>query len=705
MRRLRAWPIALLAAAFLVPGFLPAQRQPAGQAKPAAESKPVDAEPAKAGDKAAAQQQPAEAAKPAAESKPVEAEPAKADDKAAAPPAEEGKRSSEGFQGSVDVGYRWRSDVRGNLNSYRSVVNLGEGPKLFGAELSVRPGAKKFFDRMEVRANSWGGDPYNTARLDVGKSGVYELSADYRNLAYFNFLPSFANPAIERGIFLNQRSFDIGRRLAEVRLDLRPGKTITPYLAWSHDSGSGQGITDFVSDGNEYPVATLLRDKTDNLRGGVRITRGAFHLTLEQGGAFFKDDSRAFDADRNPGNRTTPLLGQTLFLSRLEQAYGVRGRNVYSQALLSASLGSRLDISGQFLYSRPTSDATYWQSNTGNFVNLQSLLFFSGQQGLATAQAKQPHTSASAGAEYRPFRRLRIFETFLTDRLHNASSAAVDQQILLSGQQPFLADRLIWNYNQQQVDAFFDATSKITLRGGYRYVWGESTLRAPQLFPQPAGERFELRRNVGLAGVTARAGDKLSTAVDYEGAAGDRTYFRTGLQDYQKLRARARYQAAATLALQATFSYLNNQNPDPLSNYDFESRESALSVYWTPGGGKRVALTAEYARLTIRSDIGYLDPLTLTGAQSVYRDRGHSATSVLDVALGKAKLQVGGSLFVSSGSRPTNFYQPVAALAVPIAKRVEWRSEWRWYSLSESLYSYEGFGSHMFVTGLRLHTR
>ncbi len=702
MRRLRLrpimlCPIVLCPMAFLAPA--PAQEQLAAPSRAAEQEQPVA--PAKSPEPAKS----SEPEKPGGPSKPLEAEPAKAEDKAVAVAAEEGKRSTEGFQGSVDVGYRVRSDVRGSVNSYRSVVNLGEGPKLFGAELSLHPGAKKLFDRIEVRANSWGGDPYNTARLDAGKGGVYELSADYRNLAYFNFLPSFANPAIERGILLNQRSIDLGRRLAEVRLDLRPGKTITPYLAWSHDSGSGQGITDFVSDGNEYPVATLLRDTTDNLRGGVRITRGGFHLTLEQGGAFFKDDSRAFDADRIPGNRLTPLLGQTLFLSRLEQAYGVRGRNVYSQALLSTSLGSKLDVSGQFLYSRPTSDTSYWQSNAGNFVNLQSLLFFSGQQGLATAQAKQPHTSASAGAEYRPFRRLRIFETFLTDRLHNASGVAVAEQILLGGQQPVLADRLVWNYNQQQVDAFFDATSKITLRGGYRYVWGESTLRAPQLFPQPAGERFELRRNVGLAGVTARAGDKFSAAVDYEGAAGDRTYFRTGLQDYQKVRARTRYQAAATLALQATFSYLNNQNPDPRSSYDFESRESALSVYWTPGGGRRVALTAEYARLTIRSDISYLDPLTLTREQSLYRDRGHSATSVLDLALGKAKLQVGGSLFISSGSRATNFYQPVAGLAVPLSKRVEWRSEWRWYSLSESIYSYEGFGSHIFVTGLRLHTR
>ncbi len=37
------------------------------------------------------------------------------------------------------------------------------------------------------------------------------------------------------------------------------------------------------------------------------------------------------------------------------------------------------------------------------------------------------------------------------------------------------------NYNQQQVEAILDVTSKITLRGGYRYVWGDATVRAGQL--------------------------------------------------------------------------------------------------------------------------------------------------------------------------------------------------------------------------------
>ena len=72
------------------------------------------------------------------------------------------------------------------------------------------------------------------------------------------------------------------------------------------------------------------------------------------------------------------------------------------------------------------------------------------------------------------------------------------------------------------------------------------------------------------------------------------------------MRARARYQLAAKLSLQASFSLLNNQNPTPGINYNFLSRQNSLSVSWTPS--KRVSILGEYTRSTLYSNIGYLEP-------------------------------------------------------------------------------------------------
>ena len=146
--------------------------------------------------------------------------------------------------GTADLVYRWVGDVGGNFNAYRSVVNLGSGPKLSTVDLTIQDPSKRLFDRAEVRGEGWGGDPYNGARASVEKDGLYRFSFDYRNIAYYNFLPSYA---------LGQRASDTARRMSAFELELRPGRRVVPYLAYARDAGIGGGITDFYSDANECP--------------------------------------------------------------------------------------------------------------------------------------------------------------------------------------------------------------------------------------------------------------------------------------------------------------------------------------------------------------------------------------------------------------------------------------------------------------------
>jgi hypothetical protein len=267
-----------------------------------------------------------------------------------------------------------------------------------------------------------------------------------------------------------------------------------------------------------------------------------------------------------------------------------------------------------------------------------------------------------------------------------------------------LTSLLAMNYNQEQTDVLLEVTHKLTLRGGYRYVWGDAET-GNMLIAGPGQESSELRQQVGIAGINFRASQKLSFNGEFEGAASDHAYFLTSLYNYQKMRARARYQIASTLALQASFSLLNNQNPAAGSNYDFLSRQNSLSASWTPS--KRVSILGEYTRSTLRSNIGYLDPAFLTPVTALYRDNAHNASALVDLVLpGYAKLTprlaFGGSLFISSGSRPTTFYQPLVRLSLPLHKGVVWKSEYRYYGYDEAFYQYEGFRAHLLQTGLAI---
>ena len=437
--------------------------------------------------------QEASAPAPKAEEKPAEA----------APAADTGAPSTDvPYSYSVDFGYRAIPSRGGDFQTYRSVLNLGEGPKLFGGTFSYEA-PHRLFDRIEIQANDWGGEPYTTGRLYIRKLKLYEFSVNYRDIAYFNAEPSFADPTVLGGVLLNQRSFDTRYRMADVDLTLRPGSRIIPYLAWSHGSRYGNGITTYETDLNEYPVGTLYRDKTDYLRGGVRLEMNRFHVTLEEGGLLMKDDQQVYSNGFSSGNRTTPFFGQQLTLTNALEAYGVRGDGLFSKVLMTGSVTSWLDVYGQFEYSQPSTTVNYFQNAAGNFVNLDSLLFFTREQALLNSQSKEPHTSGSIGFELRPLSRLRIIENVSTDRLHVASSGLLNDTLLpATGDNLFTTtpqgDRYVLNYSQQEVNVIFDVTKKLTIRGGHRYVWGNLETRAP-ILSEATTESAELKRNVGLA--------------------------------------------------------------------------------------------------------------------------------------------------------------------------------------------------------------
>jgi hypothetical protein len=654
----------------------------------------------------------------AAPAAPDKAAPEKAATQTAAP-AESPVPSAESWlTGSIDLGYRWQTGVGGSLDTYRSIVNLGSGPKLLGTEFTLTDPKHRAFDQIRVRAYSWGDEPYGTFHLDARKSKLYDFNADYRDMAYFDYLPSYADPLAARGIVLNEQSFDTRRHLGSYTLDLLPGNWFVPYLAYERDSGAGIGATVFQSDGNEYPVPNTLRDLTNLYRGGVRFELRRFHATLEGGGTTFKNDQSLYQGSGvNPGNNLTPYLGQTLDLTSLVAAYGIRGHSEYGKALVTANVTSWLDFYGQFLYSQPDTSVNYYQRDTGSLVLQSQLLFYSGQQFLLSAASKLPHTTGSAGVEIRPLRHVRILESWLTDRMHEAGSAN-STNLLLSPPNPstqiagLLASSLATNYNQEEVNAIFDATSKLTLRGGYRYVWGDSLDATLPPAGLASSDQVKFRRNVGLGGLTYRPIHKLFFSAEAEAASSSGAYFRTSLYDYQKVRAQARYQATGSLSFSADFMALNNQNPQPAQaidnvQYNYLALSESLSLLWTPAK-KPWDFEGSYTRSALRSDIGYLDPGTLQPETSRYRDNAHTATALFNIKLapGSSKriprLTAGGSFFISSGSRPTSYYQPMVKLWVPLRQRAIWFTEWTYDGYGEAFYLYEGFRTHLITTGVRL---
>lgn len=622
------------------------------------------------------------------------------------------------LSGYIDLGYRWETGVYGSNATYRSVVDLGSGPKLLGADFTILntflSPSMRFFDTINVRASDIGDDPYETIHLDIRKAKYYNFSGDYRNIAYYNNLPGYADPLLGSGLILNEQAQDTRKRIGDFRLDLLPNHVFMPYLEYDHTSDYGTGIANFVANADEYPVTNLTRDSNENYRGGVRIELSRWHFRLEQGGTTFKDDEQlnAGAGQTNYGNLYSPYLGQTLELTSLSEAYGVRGHSYYTDASFSANPIKWADIYGTFLYSQPVSNVNFTGLDTGNQVLLSEVLFYTGEQNLIASASKAPHTSANLGAELRPVRRLRVIPSWLTDRMHSSGSSVGQQNLTAASGSVSIASllnaALVSNINRAGMDVFVDITRRITLRGGYRYEWGNASDVILPIAELVTGlEEGKIRRSIWIAGLAWRPVQNAWVNLDLEDGSSGSTYFRTSLYNYQKASARGRYRLSPVFSLSASASVLNNQNPSPGIDYNFLAHQESASFQYTPAGGKIWSFEGGYTRSTVYSNINYLDPEFLIPEQSLYRDNAHTLNAMFNFNLPgwlgyKTNLQFGGSAFLSSGSNPTTFYQPSARLSIAIRKNLSWNSEWRYYGFDQSFYLYQGFRTEMVTTGVRI---
>jgi hypothetical protein len=605
--------------------------------------------------------------------------------------------------GSLEFGYRGQPQLAGNRAAYRSIVNLGEGPKLFSGTLLFEP--RKFADRLEFHATGWGGEPHNAAGMEMSRDGVYTLKVNYRRLDYFNNLLTFQNPLLGLGSTLSQNLRDTERRLFDVDLQVFPGRRFAPFFSWSRDNGSGPGLVAFVASGNEYLSNTLYDDALDTYRGGAHLNFSNLNFTLEAGGTQFRDDQRVFYAgDPNPGNRRTPLLGNNQFTTLLSQRYRTTGDSFFTRVFGNWRPASFVDLAGQFSFSQPSVNLAYQDSITGLMV--RGSLVHTGSTGTAAGRALQPHPSGNVAVEVRPVSRVRLLSSWHTDRFHIASSAFYTQTLNTGASFPLATNGRFFSteWNRYQGEAIVELHPRLTLRGGYRRVWADASVPPSVLSTTLLQQRAKEEQQVGLAGLEVRVRKDLSVNLEGEASAGDSAaFFRTGFLDYARFKVRGRYRPRPSLSVTASFSWLSNDNPATTVDNRLRNRQAAVSMLLAPREGKRFTITLDYMHALLESDLRVLLPPFFDAARSPFAQDAHTAGAWLNLALVKgARLNVGGSLLVSDGTHPTRFYQPRAELVIPLREKLGWTTEWRWYGYrQESAPAREDFRSHLLAVGLR----
>ena len=595
---------------------------------------------------------------------------------------------------TADFGYRWKAHLAGSEDLYRSQLDYGAGPKLFGMDylISNPRGANPLFDRLELRMDSWGGEPHNTVRLEAGKEGVFDLRFDYLNAQYFHSIPSFANPFFTGGSLQSQQRYDISRRTGGFHLELRPGKTLSPFLAYRRSSRNG-------------PIHTTLPVDLDEFRAGIELQKPTFSVLVEQGLSRYRENTTFRATSPQVGNLAQRPFGRDIVLDSYQGQDRVRGSSPFSSASFVSRPVRQLVFRGKLSYSLSDLDSVFSDRLTGNLLSLPLAGFYSEslQQGFGTA--KKPNLLADFTVNWQPVSWLRLVERFHTRRRH-ISGELVNRFTLLN-MEPLLESNnvvqledsasyetfLASDLNVQELQAHFSPHSRTLIRWGHRH-------ERKQL--QLSTQTVSWKRNVLILGASYDFSGRNNVGANYELGRTDRAIFRTDAVDSQSLRLRGRFSPTPRLRLSGNMALLDRDND--VATIDFNSRSRDYGLQVTYGWTDHLSVAVQYEQTRFQNDILYLVPQTFLPDRFTYRERGRYGSSFLTLSLpAKSRLDLGYSVGGTLGTFPLNLHQPLVRLEFPFTESVTLYGRWNYYDYNEKVPVFpQDYRAHLVVFGFRV---
>ncbi len=639
--------------------------------------------------------------------------------KAASSAASTPQAPAEGFkwgayEGHAEIEFGFRVlDGFGNRDVYKSMVNLNQGAELFRSTLSLRSnyGTGKLFDRLDVSIYSMGPDPDKTFRLSASKSDKYELRFDFRNLNYYNFLPTWANPLLSKGGMTGQHNLDVTYRTTDFELKFRPTSRLRPFVAYTRSSSFGPGMTTTTFPGNEFVLNSTWHDSTDEYRGGIEIALPKLALTLEQGYRFSKNDTGVEDKYDHTGNVNRPFLGETITLDSLQRGYHDRTTMPVTRIAAKFTPFNNLNISGRYIYSIADVTSTLGEVQVGNLLSLENQLFYASALDGSNAEAKKPNHNGAFLVDWSPISRLTILDQFDTRNFHVSGSALLSTTFFnpspLSGAPPTSTEQkvsqlidtfLSLDQMHNQVEAEFDLGKGFYARGGYRYTHSEADLNNYQDGSfDPRGAK--VTQHTGIGGVVYRPKRWVEAGVDFEGTSSDGALTRIDLLDYQQVKLDWRVDPVKNLSLTGTVGILMNKNNAPDIDLNAHNRNYSFAANYTLS--ERFNLSMDYSRSNILSNMAILLPQTLQSDRSIYDERVSAWGGSLGVDFYRGIRADGGlRAILNAGDFPLNYYQPFASFTVPLPGRMAFKTLWQDFSYNEKNSDIQDHRTHLFTFSL-----
>jgi hypothetical protein len=178
------------------------------------------------------------------------------------------------LHGSLLFGYRF-VDANGAVERYQQDINLDEGLRIFNFNLQITPDEtfKNLFDRIDINMYNFGGDPYESFRLAIQKSGRYKFQYDRRKSTYF-----YADQHEVEGHLFNPFTFDFDRTTDNMFFKLSVNKNIDMHLNFDRYDKRGESVITLDIDRIEFEFDKPIQEDYRQFAVGIdlHMKKGSF---------------------------------------------------------------------------------------------------------------------------------------------------------------------------------------------------------------------------------------------------------------------------------------------------------------------------------------------------------------------------------------------------------------------------------------------
>lgn len=614
----------------------------------------------------------------------------------------------------IEVGYQ-SVDVNGNEDMYRTQVNEDDGFVLrnFSLNFVDASGDAGIVDRLRIDASGFGGNPAGRFRLDMGLRDIYRLHLFYQELQAYSALPAYANPLLGDGIFPGQHTWDRSRNLLDLRVEILPGRVITPIVGYRWNQYDGPGRTTYSVGGDEFQVASNLEETETEFYVGVDFATNWFQGTLIQGWRDFEGtDRQTLAPGEGAGNNPGTVLGQEVELDAFERTTTTNADTPVTTFHITGRVTETSRFVASYVRADAEGDNTMEESLNGSLVSFQLSRFFQGLDQSVQSRTENPFWRGEARFDWDISQNVGMQVGYeVRDRQLEGWSliaSLFSDTLSFGGLDPRDIETLVEAENGYERE-----DSIVNLRFDFRdlgvfSLWAEAAVNDQDLdlsqdvsqIVLPWGQEGEYERRITSFDVGGMATfGKFKVLLDVIGQDADDVIVRTDFNDRLRLRGRLDWSISRVFRVLLTAEAITADNDSSGIGYEAETERYGADINITPTDNLTFRLA--YDSYSTDTEMPIRLPQTFEIVPSTYVEEGDLFDAGLRWKISLLTLDASYSIFENAGSFPFEMERAFVRAAIDITKNIAIAGEYENWDYSEDSFPIADYDADRYGVYLR----